>query len=145
MLFNLTHHRRPAGTLPVPAGAERQICAEVAHARARLVVSAEAAARVDELIAAGACTDAALALIALELPAWKLRRLMFEDGEWLCSLSSRSALPLELDDLAEARHENMALAILNALVEARTHLTEDAPAPSPVQPDDGTVCCDDFA
>ena len=144
MLFN-PKHRRLAGTLRMPAEAEPQICAEVADARARLAVSAEAAARVDRLIEAGACTDAALALIELELPAWKLRRLVFEDGEWLCSLSSHSALPLELDDTAEARHENMALAILNALVEARTHLTEDAPAPPPVQPDDGTVCCDDFA
>src|SRR5664280_1419617 len=36
------------------------------------------AARLDQLIEAGAWSDAALALIELELPAWKLRRLVYE-------------------------------------------------------------------
>ena len=31
---------------------------------------------------------AALALVELELPAWKLRRLIYEDGEWLCSFEA---------------------------------------------------------
>ncbi len=42
------------------------------------------AARIDQLIDASAWSDAALALIELELPAWKLRRLVHEEGEWLC-------------------------------------------------------------
>jgi hypothetical protein len=63
------------------------------------------AARIDQLIDAGAWNDAALALIELELPAWKLRRLVYEDGEWLCSLSRQPNLPLALDDTADARHE----------------------------------------
>ena len=45
------------------------------------------AALIDRLIESGAWTDAALALVEIELPAWKLRRLVLEDGEWLCSLS----------------------------------------------------------
>jgi hypothetical protein len=46
------------------------------------------AARIDQLIKAGAWSDAALTLIELELPAWKVRRLVYEDGEWFCSLST---------------------------------------------------------
>jgi hypothetical protein len=45
---------------------------------------------VDQLIEfakIGAWTEAAFALIALELPLWRVRRLVYEDGEWLCSLS----------------------------------------------------------
>jgi len=44
------------------------------------------AARIAQLIGVGAWSDAALALIELEPPAWKLRRLVYEDGEWHCSL-----------------------------------------------------------
>src|SRR6476619_5758672 len=45
------------------------------------------AARIDELIEARAWNDAALTLVELELPAWKQRRLIYEDGKWHCSLS----------------------------------------------------------
>ena len=63
----------------------------VADACTRLPVLNKAgkAARLDQLIEAGAWSDAALALIELELPAWKLRRLVYEDGEWFCSLSKQ--------------------------------------------------------
>src|ERR1700730_13207737 len=64
-----------------------------------------ARAEVDRLIECGAWTDATLALIELELPHWTLRRLIHEDGEWLCSLSNQPGLPLGLDDVAEASHE----------------------------------------
>jgi hypothetical protein len=52
-----------------------------------------AKARIDRLIEAGAFTEATLALIELELPQWQLRRLIYEDGEWLCCLSRQPALP----------------------------------------------------
>jgi hypothetical protein len=45
------------------------------------------ATRLDQLTEVGAWSDAALDLIELELPAWKVRRLICEDGVWLCSLS----------------------------------------------------------
>src|SRR6476659_10952614 len=77
------------------------------------------AARIDQLIEARAWDDAALALIELELPAWKLRRLVYEDGEWLCSLSSHPNLSVALDDTVDARHEVLPLAILSAFIEAR--------------------------
>src|SRR5262245_8359550 len=62
--------------------------------------------RLDALIEAGAFTDAALALIELELPRWKVRRLVHDEGEWICSLSTQPNLPIELDDVAEAAHES---------------------------------------
>ena len=75
--------------------------------------------RILQLAAAGAWTDATLALLELEQPEWKLRRLVHEDGQWFCSLSRRPDLPLELDDAAEAHNELLPLAILDALAEAR--------------------------
>jgi hypothetical protein len=55
----------------------------------------EAATRgIKRLIEAGACVDAVLALIALELPQWKLRRVLYEDGEWHCLLSRQPQLPM---------------------------------------------------
>jgi hypothetical protein len=81
------------------------------------------AARIEQLIEAGAWSDAALALIELELPAWKLRRLVYEDGKWYCSLSRQPNLPVALDDTATASHKVLPLAILSALVEAHRRMS----------------------
>jgi hypothetical protein len=110
---------------------------------------AAAKARVNRLIESGAWTDATLALVELELPQWKLRRLVYEDGEWLCSLSKEPRLPLDLDELAEAGHEILPLAILIALLEARRAAAvsaTSATAVPQVRPVPGyAVCCDNFA
>jgi hypothetical protein len=108
----------------------------------------DAKARLSQLIECGAWTDAALALIDLELPQWKLRRVIFEDGEWLCSLSRQPALPLGLDELAEATHKILPLAILMAFLEARRTVpvgTSSATAVPQVRPLQGVaVFCDNF-
>lgn len=72
------------------------------------------ARRLDRLVEAGAWTDAALALIAIELPAWQLRRLAFDEGEWHCALSTQRDMPDWLDDAVETHHPDMATAILDA-------------------------------
>ena len=61
-----------------PALTPNLIGAVIADACTRLPVLHRAgmAARIDQLIEAGAWSDAALALIELELPAWKLSRLV---------------------------------------------------------------------
>src|SRR5262249_53835284 len=41
-----------------------------------------ARARIASLLESGAFTDAVLAMLEVELPGWKLRRLLYEDGEW---------------------------------------------------------------
>jgi hypothetical protein len=76
-------------------------------------------ARIERLIESGAWTDAALALIDLELPQWQLRRIAYDEGEWHCALSRERELPDWLDQSAEGRHADLALAILSAFVEAR--------------------------
>ena len=107
-------------------------------------------ARVTRLIESGASCDAALAVLALELPQWKLRRLVYEDGEWTCSLSRQLGLPAELDEMAEAHHESLPLAILSAFVEAR-HRSFTAGEARPnsvpqIRPAQGyAICCDNFA
>lgn len=120
-----------------------------ACARLPLLSKLGRAGQVDQLAAAGAWTDAALALIALELPAWKLRRLVYENGEWLCSLSRQPNLPIALDDTADAGHEALPLAIMLAFVEARRKSninTETAPtAPKSGRAPGLVLCCDNFA
>ncbi len=73
----------------------------------------------DQLIAARAWHDAAFILIELELPMCKLRRLVYEDGEWLCSLSRHPNFPATFDETADAVHEEPVLAVLLAFIEAR--------------------------
>jgi hypothetical protein len=106
-------------------------------------------ARIDRLIEFGAWTDAAMALIECELPAWKLRRLVYENGEWFCSLTRQPNMPADLDDSADAAHQVLPLAILRAFVEARRRskvVTEAASGISQLQPAaGGVVCCDNFA
>ena len=79
----------------------------------------EKTARLNRLIQSGAWTDAALALIDLELPFWQVRRLAYDDGEWYCALSRERELPDWLDQSIEARHADLSLAILCAFVEAQ--------------------------
>ena len=76
-------------------------------------------ARIERLIQSQAWTDAALALIDLELPQWQVRRLAYDDGEWYCALSRQRELPDWLDQSIETRHADLALAILSAFVEAQ--------------------------
>jgi hypothetical protein len=54
-------------------------------------------ARIEQLIATGAWIDAILALIDLELPQWQIRRIAYDQGEWLCALSRAPELPEWLD------------------------------------------------
>src|SRR5262245_46704991 len=69
-------------------------------------------ARIDRLIASQAWIDAALALVELELPQWRVRRLAYDGGEWFCSLSCQRELPDWLDQPVEAHHAELARAIL---------------------------------
>ena len=69
-------------------------------------------------VAAGAWTDAALALVGLEAPEWQVRRLEIDDGEWSCCLSREPRMPLDFDEVAEGRDPVAARAILAALAAA---------------------------
>ena len=109
----------------------------------------EKTARIERLIGSEAWTDAALALIDLELPLWQVRRIAYDEGEWYCALSRERELPDWLDRSIEARHADLALAILSAFVE-----TQRATAPSSrpsvpavsreANPLYEPVCCENF-
>jgi|HubBroStandDraft_6_1064221.scaffolds.fasta_scaffold1014421_2 hypothetical protein len=60
-----------------------------------------------------------LAVLDLELPQWKLRRIAYDDGEWRCCLGQQWPLPKWLDDTVDVGHLVLPLAILNAMIEAR--------------------------
>jgi hypothetical protein len=105
--------------------------------------------QLDRLIATGAWTDAACVLVEFELPAWTVRRLVREEGEWLCSLSCQPHASVALDDAVDAWHEQLPLVILRAFVEARRRSSVVTKSAAPVRsfrPMPGTIiCCDNFA
>ena len=83
------------------------------------------------------------------MPLWQVRRIAYDEGEWYCALSRERELPDWLDRSIEARHTDLALAILSAFVEAE-HITAPATRPSvptvsrDVNPLYEPVCCDNF-
>jgi hypothetical protein len=113
---NLSDRIRDAGK------ADAALVADIIDATCRRFPSlgqSESTLRVERLIRSGAWTDAALALIELELPLWHVRRLAYDEGEWHCALSRECELPDWLDQAIETHHADLALAILGAFVEAR--------------------------
>ena len=107
-------------------------------------------ARIARLIESEAWTDAALALIDLELPQWQVRRIAYDEGEWHCALSRARELPDWLDQSIEIHHADLALAILSAFVEARRVRATTSGTSVPAVPRDPNplyipVCCDNFA
>ena len=105
--------------------------------------------RLERLLESGAWTDAALALIDLELPQWQLRRIAYDEGEWHCALSRQRELPDWLDSAIEARHANLALAMLSAFVEARRMAAPTIQTSVPAVPQDSNptyepVLCDNL-
>jgi hypothetical protein len=75
-------------------------------------------ARIERLIAEEAWAEVALALIDLELPQWRLRRLSYDGGDWHCALSRRREVPDWLDQAVEASHPDLPGALLEAFLEA---------------------------
>ena len=107
-------------------------------------------ARIECLIAAAAWTEAALALIELELPQWQLRRIAYDSGEWHCALSRERELPDWLDQSIDARHPDLALAILGTFIDAqaisRPQSRPSVPSVSrDANPLYAPVCCDNFS
>jgi hypothetical protein len=106
--------------------------------------------RIERLIGSEAWTDAALALIDLELSQWHVRRIAYDEGEWHCALSRARELPDWLDQSIETHHADLALAILSAFVEARRVRATTSGTSVPAVPRDPNplyipVCCDNFA
>jgi hypothetical protein len=101
------------------------------------------------LIGSGAWTDAAFALIDLELPLWQVRRIAYDEGEWHCALSRERELPDWLDRAIETHHADLPLAILSAFVDAQRITAPSSRTSVPAVPRDANpvyepVCCDNF-
>ena len=86
------------------------------------LIRAGRAKRLQELMQAGAWLETALELLRLARSAWSLRRLIRDDEDWVCSLSRSTFVPIEIDDMAEYRHADPAVAVLGALLQV-----DDAP------------------
>ena len=109
------------------------------------------AAQLRQLIDAGALTEAAFALIDLELPQWQIRRITYDEGEWHCAVSRQRELPEWLDQAIEARHASLTLAILSAYIETVRQIEVSREPNRPSVPQTRAamqyepVCCDNFA
>jgi hypothetical protein len=133
----------------VNAGLMSEIISETCR-RFPSVGPTEKTARIERLIGSGAWTDAALALIDLELPQWQVRRIAYDEGEWYCALSRQRELPDWLDQSIETRHADLPLAILSAFVDAQRVNAPSSRTSVPFVPRDASalyepVCCDNFA
>lgn len=106
------------------------------------------ASRLERFAKSGAWIDAVLALIELELPAWKVCRLLFEGDEWNCSISRYPNLALAFGDLAEGAHESLPLAMVRAFLSARlSSLSLQEPTrnvPEAREVWAPVLCCDNF-
>ena len=117
--------------------------------RTLALIEMRKAARLKQLIDGGAWTDAALALLEFELPQWKVRRIVCDDGEWHCRLSAQPWLPEGLDEVVETFHRSLPLAIQAAVVQARQQtVTVQADEPTTdvvISPEPIRICCDNFS
>jgi hypothetical protein len=110
----------------------------------------ERTTRIMRLIDVEAWADAALALIELELPLWQVRRIAYDEGEWHCALSRERELPDWLDAAVEARHADLALALLSAFIEVQALAVEvSRPSVPTVRPAPDSlyqpVACENFS
>src|ERR1700684_1917222 len=110
----------------------------------------EKTARIERQIQSEAWTDAALALIDLELPQWQVRRIAYDEGEWHCALSRSRELPDWLAQPVETRHADLPLAILSAYLDAHCISASSRRTSVPMVPRDADAfytpfCCDNFA
>jgi hypothetical protein len=131
----------------------RELMSEVIREACRRFPSmgqTEKTARIERLIGSNAWTDAALALIDLELPLWQVRRIAYDEGEWYCALSRERELPDWLDRSTETRHADLPLAILSAFVDAQRASTPLSATSVPTAPREADLlciplCCDNFS
>jgi hypothetical protein len=155
-MLHLTDHRDPGALsewLRDAPEANATLMAEIIGTVCRRFPSSgqrEKTARIEQLIRSQAWTDAALALIDLELPLWQVRRLAYDQGEWYCALSRQRELPEWLDQSIETSHTDLSLAILGALVEAeRVSAPSSRPSVPVVRGNPNAlyqpVCCDNFS
>ena len=155
MLF-IPRHGEPldrlANRINLAAAPSRELIADIVATACTRFTSLKAAGKTrqfDEWCRSEAWVDAACALVAFELPRWSIRRIVRDDGMWLCSLSRSPNLPAEFDDVVEVSHETLPLAILAAFVEAKRSVSDARPAleasAATGSAECHRICCDNFS
>ena len=124
MMSLRTHgHRSPAelrdDVCQAPAASAELVSAalDLVAGRCAAPNCAAQARRIRALIDAHAWTDAILATVDLDRSR-AVRQIGHDDGEWICRIGSRWAVPDWLDDSVHFTHPVLALAILGALLSA---------------------------
>ena len=117
---------------------------------ARRLSAPDDAAQLHQLIEAGALTEAAFAVINLELPLWQIRRITYDEGEWHCAMCRQRELPEWLDEAIETTHASLTLAIVSVYIETLRQIeaSREPSRPSVSRTRDDQfkpVCCDNFA
>jgi hypothetical protein len=119
-----THgHRSPAelrdDVCRAPAASAELVSAalDLVAARCAAPNCADQARRIRALIGTHAWTDAILAVVDLDRSR-AIRQLSHDEGEWICRIGSRWAVPDWLDDNVHFTHPVLPLAILGALLSA---------------------------
>lgn len=95
------------------------VTAVLEYACPRLKSAIQPNALVQRLIEAEAWVDLGFWLIGWELPDWMIHRLSCDDSRWNCAICVRGLAINWVDDVAEFQHDNPALAILGAFVQAQ--------------------------
>jgi hypothetical protein len=153
-MFLHTPHSEQFATLAGKVGladeATPELLSEIVAKTARRLSALGDAAQLDQLIEAGGLTEAALALVNLELPLWQIRRITYDEGEWHCAMSRQRELPEWLDQAIETSHASLTLAIVSAYIETLRQIEASREPSRPSVPQTRgdqfePVCCDNFA
>jgi hypothetical protein len=103
------------------------------HACPRLQSTHQPTTPVSRLIEAEAWVDLGFWLVGWELPDWVIHHLSCDDRRWSCAICVRGLAINWVEDVAEFQHDDAALAIFGALVQAQLRKIQGS-APSNVTP-----------
>jgi hypothetical protein len=89
------------------------------HACPRLQATHKLTTPVSRLVEAEAWVDLGFWLVGWELPDWVIHHLSCDDRRWNCAICVRGLAINWVEDVAEFQHDDPALAVLGALVQAQ--------------------------
>ncbi len=139
-----------AGRVSAAGEATPEMLSEIVAETARRLSAPAKAAQLHQLIEAGALTEAAFALINLELPLWAkfaASPTMNASGTAPCR---QRELPEWLDQAIETTHSSLTLAIVSIYIETLRQIEASREPSRPSVPQTRgdqfePVCCDNYA
>jgi hypothetical protein len=103
------------------------------HACPRLQATHKLTTPVSRLVEAEAWVDLGFWLVGWELPDWVIHHLSCDDRRWNCAICVRGLAINWVEDVAEFQHDDPALAVFGALVQAQLQKIQGS-TPSNVTP-----------